>query len=320
MSQSQSAFKTALVLSGGGARGLSQLGVLEEIQNNKIQLDLIVGTGIGALIGALYLHCGSVAAAAGKLTGFLEKGLLAGALAKMTKSLPVEQTEEVRESPLWFARQGTCCTPATDLTSYITEEEYLDLLSHLLPDRPIADLPLAFGAATMDISNCEEILVKTGSLLKAVAASTAIPGILPAIRFSSRFLSDGSWVDSVPAVPAITMGAHFVMAVDTSLPLPKPQPPLTLTHYCLRRGIETSHNERQRRLMAAADVVIAPLTGQPHRTDFGNLKRLMSNGRYAVVRNLMFILSSKLTRRCVTLDGQIHPARSRDWERPIIFY
>ncbi len=99
-------FKTALVLSGGGSRALAHLGILDEIIKHKIQVDLVTGTSMGAIIGGLYAYYQDLSTVSEKLSGFLQSELFIKTLSQATENEAEEESENLINRFLALFRKG----------------------------------------------------------------------------------------------------------------------------------------------------------------------------------------------------------------------
>jgi NTE family protein len=158
----------ALVLGGGTARGLAHIGVIEVLEENHIPIDAIVGTSMGALVGGLY--------ASGDLKKFKEK------MIKLSKN----------KISLFFI------TKKLKSMKNVSDSAMDNFLKDIMKDRKIEKLPIDFTAIATDINSGEEVYLKEGSLLKAISASTCIPGVFRPVNLNNRFLVDGGVVDPLP--------------------------------------------------------------------------------------------------------------------------
>lgn len=313
-------FKTALVLSGGGARALTHLGVLEELQKNRLQIDLIVGASMGAIIGGLYAYYGDVGKTADIMRNFLQSKLFQETLASAVEDSSEDEAEGVVNGFLRLFKRGVYWTQSILRSTLVPEETYLEIMSDLMPEHPVEDLPIPFAAVALDIGSGEEVVLRTGSLREVASASAAIPGLLPPVRFDGRFLADGGWVDNIPALPAVALGAHFVVAVDASTSFADlGHPPVHAIDHLLRCDeITRIHLNHQRRSLS--DIVLLPEVGSMHWADFGEIEHCMAAGRIALAENLWRIRLSRLRRQFLTLKGRIRPATPPGSERPLVFY
>ncbi len=180
----------ALVLSGGGARGFAHIGVLEVLEENKIPIDAIVGTSIGALVGGVYL--------AGAMNEFKETALQLKPedLAKLLISKPRKEglTEGIAIS---------------------------NVLKGIIKGKRIESLPIPFIAISADLKTGGTVPMDSGDLLTAIRASISIPGLFVPVHDKDFVLVDGSIVDPLPIdigrkiaqrliiVDVIPMSHHF---------------------------------------------------------------------------------------------------------------
>uniref|UniRef100_A0A8C2D6J2 lysophospholipase n=1 Tax=Cyprinus carpio TaxID=7962 RepID=A0A8C2D6J2_CYPCA len=171
----------ALVLGGGGARGCSQVGIIRALSEAGIPVDLIGGTSIGSLIGALYAEERSVS--------------------RMT----------VR------ARQWAMITDLTyPVTSMFTGASFNSSISGIFQDKQIEDLWIPYFNITTDITASSMRVHTYGSLWRYVRASMSLSGYLPPLcdPKDGHLLMDGGYINNLPADTARSMGAKLVIAVD----------------------------------------------------------------------------------------------------------
>jgi NTE family protein len=157
----------ALVLSGGSARGLAHIGVLEVLEENHIPIDAIVGTSMGALIGGLY--------SAGTLNKFKEKAihLSDNKFLSLFLSQRIKSGNNKSESIAPFLREFT-------------------------QNKRIEKLPISFTAVATDLKSGKEVFIDKGDLLKGILASTSIPGVFQPVKLGNKLLIDGGVVDPLP--------------------------------------------------------------------------------------------------------------------------
>jgi NTE family protein len=186
--------RIGLALGSGGARGAAHTGVLKVLEAEGIPISVVAGSSIGSLIGA--------ALAVGISVAEVEQEWLAIGASRVLRSfLPT------------FPRAGLS-----------SGNELKKLLEKLLGDGLIEDLEMPYAAVACDIDTGEAIVLTEGSLVDAVRASTAIPGIYNPVRLGKRVLVDGGLVDPVPIDACRDLGADFVIAVDIT-PGPVPTTP-----------------------------------------------------------------------------------------------
>uniref|UniRef100_A0A672N970 lysophospholipase n=1 Tax=Sinocyclocheilus grahami TaxID=75366 RepID=A0A672N970_SINGR len=179
----------ALVLGGGGARGCSQVGIIRALSEAGIPVDLIGGTSIGSLIGALYAEERSVS----------------------------RMTVRARQ---WAMDFGSLFKKITDLTypvtSMFTGASFNSSISGIFQDKQIEDLWIPYFNITTDITASSMRVHTDGSLWRYVRASMSLSGYLPPLcdPKDGHLLMDGGYINNLPADTARSMGAKLVIAVD----------------------------------------------------------------------------------------------------------
>ncbi|SHF41346.1 NTE family protein [Desulfacinum infernum DSM 9756] len=273
--------KTALVLSGGAARALAHLGALQAMEERRIAIDALVGTSMGAIIGALYAHYGSAQVVQEKIRGFVESERF-----RDTLSFAVDESRDASTQSLFDRfgqqiRKGYFYTRLVTQPSLVPEDDYWELLRELVPDVRIEELPVPFGAVALDILTGDEVVFVKGPLLRALGASASIPGMGPPVRHRGRLLVDGGWIDNVPCLPARRLGAHFVVAVETSSDVSDIQPlPDSALEYALRSS-EASRIALNKLRLLEADFVVRPAVSHIRWSDFHLFDELVDEGHRA---------------------------------------
>lgn len=183
--------RVGLALGSGGARGAAHVGVLKVLEREGIKIAAIAGSSIGALVGGAY--------AAGIPVSRLEGEWLATTRAKLLRRfLPT------------LSRTGL--SSGAGLRRYLRE---------ILGVVRIEELSIPFAAVATDLDTGEPVVLRSGPLVEAICASTAIPGVFPPVRLDGRLLVDGGMVDPLPVRICQELGAEVVVAVDTN-PAPRP--------------------------------------------------------------------------------------------------
>lgn len=172
---------TGLVLGGGAALGAAHVGVIEVLEELGIDISVVVGTSIGGVMGAAYAAGLNVAAM---------RDLLAHVSWADFGQLTLER------------RLGLL--DVTPLKQAIVD---------ILGDHDIEDLPRRFGAVASDVRTRSPVLMRTGSLTTALAATVAVPGIFPPVHRGEHLLIDGAFTSNVPIWAARELGATRVISV-----------------------------------------------------------------------------------------------------------
>ena len=186
--------KVALVLSGGGARGIAHIGAIEEIERQGYEINSISGTSMGALIGAIY--------ATGKLDAYK----------KWIFSLDKLKILELIDFSL--SKEGL-----------VKGDRVFKKMKEFIPDVNIEDLPISYAATSTDILNKKEIVFTKGSILEAVRASVAIPTIITPVKKETAILVDGGIVNNLPLnhVKRVKDDILIAVYVNAHTPVYKPK-------------------------------------------------------------------------------------------------
>ncbi len=175
--------KIGLALGGGVARGWAHIGVLRALKEIGIEPDIVCGTSVGALAGGAYL------------AGHLDT------LEDWARSL----TKRRMLGYLDFSFGGS---------SFLTGQRLNKLTSQYLGDLNVQDLDRQFVAVTAELATGHEIWIREGSLVDAIRASYALPGVFSPVKVGGRWLIDGALVNPVPASVCRALGARLVIAVS----------------------------------------------------------------------------------------------------------
>lgn len=152
--------KVSLVLSGGGARGIAHIGVIEELEKQGYQIASIAGTSMGALVAAVY--------ALGKMEEFKEW------------MFTLDKKTIFQLIDLSFSKQGL-----------IKGDRVFNKMKEFIEDENIEDLPIPFVATATDIINKKQVVFKSGSVFEALRASIAIPTVITPVEKDGVLLVDG---------------------------------------------------------------------------------------------------------------------------------
>jgi len=273
--------KVALALGGGAARGLAHLGVLRAFEREKIDIDLIAGTSIGAIIGGAHAGMQDVA-----LLERNVRAVLSSEEFKKNRLSFLKEARNQRGSLLFSAanliRRGIFFGVSTLRPSFLSAEEFAGSIAAIMPDMQIEDLKIPFAAVALDLDAGEEVLVRHGGLRRAAAASSAIPGVLPPVKIGKRNLIDGGWVDKLPSLAAYHMGADVVIGVDITADLK------TLREYRRGTDIMVRANAIRDNVLTGfsrrlADLVIEPDVGSIHWADFSAYDKCIAKGDEAAM-------------------------------------
>jgi NTE family protein len=202
----------ALVLSGGGAKGLAHIGVLRVLDSMGIRPDLVVGTSMGSVIGAIYAS-GYSGKEIGEQAHELRLAELYGADGRAPRSLGWR-----RPLVLWEPGAGgfhTVQSGAREAGINAALNRTM-LRGNLLARGDFDSLAVPFRAMATDIRTREQVVLSGGDLAQAVRASMAIPLVFDPVRIEGRDLVDGGLAANVPVAAARSAGAARVIVSDVS--------------------------------------------------------------------------------------------------------
>lgn len=210
--------KFGLVLSGGGARGISHVAILKELDRRGIVPDMIVGTSMGALVGAFYASGWS-----GKdIERLLEDTDLMSIIIRLdneAENIYVEGEPNAVNTNLivtGFGKKGLGTSNGIlndqALSGFIRKN-----LAKVLDVDDFDKLSIPFRAIGTDVVNAKEIVFSSGSLYKAMRSSMSLPLIFSPVKLSDNvYVMDGGMVNNLPVNIAKEMGADIVLAVDVN--------------------------------------------------------------------------------------------------------
>jgi NTE family protein len=212
--------RTCLVLGGGGARGAAHIGVLKILERERVPIDCIVGTSMGAIVGGLY--------ASGYSADEIERVLKGINWGEVFKDDPIRGERPVRrkEDELRFVGGVEVGLDAGGIAlpqGFVQGQQLLLLLRRLFQSTWQVEhfdrLPIPFRSVAADIVSGEKVVFAEGDLATAIRASMSVPGAFAPIRVNGRLLVDGGMVDNVPIDEARALGAErlIVVAVGANL-------------------------------------------------------------------------------------------------------
>ena len=208
--------KVGLVLGGGGAKGAAAIGILKELEREKIPVDYIAGTSIGAIIGGLYAQ-GYRADDLEKL--FRSQNWLA-LLADRDTTLIGKVYKEEDGVIYLFGFPVRKKADADNNTGFwmLHGDHVYNFLDSLVSRSPVqrgtVEKAIPFSCVAFDIRRQQEIVLDTGSMARNMRASMAIPGAFKPVQIDTLMLVDGGMGNNLPVDVVRKMGADIVIAVD----------------------------------------------------------------------------------------------------------
>jgi NTE family protein len=195
--------QVAFVLGGGGVLGAHEVGMLRALAEREIRPDLILGTSVGAINGAVFAGDPSP-----------------GGVERLTRLWAETRLSEVTPGGV-LRRVSTLARSGTHLESFEIARARLE---EALPVRRIEDLAVPYQCVAASIERAAEHWFTHGDLADAVLASCAVPGILPPVRIGDEHYIDGGIVNSIPVARAVGLGATTIYVLQVGR-LEKPLEP-----------------------------------------------------------------------------------------------
>lgn len=256
--------KIALVLGGGGTRGFAHIGVIKTLEAQGIVPDIIVGTSVGSVVGALYAR---------GYSGFELQEL----------SMRMEEEDVIDKS--WLNSK-------VKLLMGSFEGEALEkFINHNVHGYTIEKLKRKFAAVATDRDSGEMIVFSTGDTGVAVHASSAVPSVFKPVLINGHYYVDGGLVRPVPVSVARSLGANFIIAVDISN-----SPQNNKIEYRIEEPLQIFDIMSQtinRYELPGADIVIRPDTSKIDQTNLTGRHEAVLQGEMAANAQLL-ALKAKL--------------------------
>ncbi|UCG25139.1 MAG: patatin-like phospholipase family protein, partial [Chloroflexota bacterium] len=247
--------RIGLALSGGAARGLAHVGVLEALIKSGIPIDCVAGCSAGSILGALYCA-----------------------------GMPIERIRSFAPYISW----RRIAEVARSDQGLLTFEKLERLMVMLIGDLEFQELNLPFAVVAMNAVNGERLIIRQGRVATAVRASCSIPGLVTPVEFGGRLLVDGGIVDNLPVDAARALEADFVIGVDVF------EPHYRRDRGPLGKGL-TAFETLVRNTgggVGRADFLIAPRTAGRTYIRFSRYEELVQLGRQAAHERLPLLLKA----------------------------
>ncbi|HNX57614.1 MAG TPA: patatin-like phospholipase family protein, partial [Spirochaetota bacterium] len=179
--------RIALVLGGGAARGFAHVGVIRALEQEHIPIDMIVGTSVGSLIGAMY--------------------------ASNANSFELEWTAFTLEQDDIFDYGILSVISGMGV---VKGDKLEDFVKKKVKVVNIEQMKIPYAAVATDLNRGTRVVLDHGPVAKAVRASSSIPGVFQPVDYNGRLLVDGGVIENIPISVAKEKGADIIIAVDIS--------------------------------------------------------------------------------------------------------
>ncbi|WP_396180403.1 patatin-like phospholipase family protein [Flavobacterium sp.] len=276
--------KIGLVLSGGGAKGLSHIGVLKVIDSLGIKIDYIGGTSMGAIVGGLYAsgYTGKQLDSIFKTLEFDD--LVQDNIPRKSKLLFNKRNDDIYALSLPF-KKLKLETPNALSKGFYNYNFLSKITYHVRNTRDFKKLPIPFFCMATDIETGEEILLNKGIFPQALIASSSVPSIFYPIEIEGKLLVDGGVTNNYPIERLKELGAEFIIGVDVQEEL-KDRNELQgiTTIFGQISNFYTQSQMKSKRQLT--NIYIKPEIKGYSVLSFENGKKIIQNGEYAT-RNFL---------------------------------
>ncbi|MBR7552780.1 patatin-like phospholipase family protein [Allobacillus sp. GCM10007491] len=243
--------KIGLALGSGGARGFSHLGVIKKLEEANIPIDYIAGSSMGALVGTFY-----------------------GAGQKIEDLYMLASTFKLK-----YFMDFT--VPKLGLIQGDRIKTYIQMFTY---QKQLEELPIPVHVVATDIYSGEKVVLKEGSVAKAVRASISIPGIFAPEEIDGRMLVDGGVIDRVPISVVRDMGADLVIAVDCSKF--ESNSDVNTIYDVIMQSIDIMQDDITQQAIMNAEVVMRPHVYQYSSRNYTQIEEIIREGEIEAVKYL----------------------------------
>ncbi len=237
-----------LVLGGGSARGLAHIGVLKALEREKIPIHRVVGTSMGALIGAAY-----------------------------SVGVSVKKMEDMAHKFNW----KTIFDPTLPRIGLLAGKKLERIVAELTENKGFSDCKIPLAIVATDIEKNERIVFQKGNLQKVICASCSWPGIFNPVRIEGRLLVDGGIKNSVPTRIARSLDPGYMIAVDVGFCVKEGK--ITNIFQMLLQSFQIMGEELNRYQSRISDTLIKVELGDIDQAGFGRSREAIAKGEEAAL-------------------------------------
>lgn len=305
--------KVALVLSGGGAKGLAEIPLLEAIESEGIKPDMVLGTSMGALIGSLY--------AAGYSPKQIRETLVDMDYIKVLGEHPVSLE---RVTPDAFSAKGNFSLAVSfslkrlkigSAPGIIGDQNIImELTNHLSRVLAVDDfdkLSIPFRCIATNVSTGEPMVLKSGSIVDAVRASISLPGIFtPAPLDNGVYAMDGGLRNNLPVQLARDMGADIIIAMDVASSVDTDPATLTDMATVAEQIISLIISSNAVEQYHLANIVLKPDLKKFSTADFFHPAEIVAAGEKCIEEN-----RNAIHELALSISKQGYPLAVQDYDR-----
>jgi NTE family protein len=274
--------KIGLALGGGGARGIAHAGVIKVLEREKIPIDQIIGTSIGALVGAAYAVNPDATALEERISEVLSSSHKDNKVLKFLgkANWGSDSKSDFLGRIVRIAQKEMFLNYAVFKNALLSENDLRRGAEAFVPDINLTETRIPFSATAVDLVSGRHVLLSEGPIIQAVMASCAVPGFMPAIPWGDMILVDGGLLDFLPINPMKNFDVDVVIGVGVGS---------CLAVSCaiedgidaISRSMEVMSFSLNRYKKENVDIMIEPAVGDIPWTDFFKYEELIHLGEAA---------------------------------------
>ena len=276
--------KVALVLSGGGAKGIAHIPLLQKLDSLGIVPDLIVGNSMGSVVGGLYAMGYSGDSIASIVKQAKWQNLIGGKVS--LKNVSVEEKTEFGRYLVDFDYSKGKVKVGKFLLNDQNLRQFISLLT--FPSYTIDNFdnfPIPFRAVATDILKGELVVLDKGSLALAMRASMSLPGVFSPVPYDDKLLIDGAILNNFPVDVAKNLGADIIIGSDVGEGMMKKDELENISSLLFQAGMLSS-NLKNPKNRALCDILINHTEHLTYgTTDFEENQGIYNEGKMAVAEN-----------------------------------
>lgn len=242
--------RLGLVLSGGGARALAHVGVLEALVRQGFDFDIVAGTSMGSMVGALYAS-----------------GMSPSEIRDLTPKMDLAQRKIMTPTSMFGLMFAGSLISSDPIQEFVA-----DSLGHKRFDQ----LKRSFGCVATDLRTGEKIIFREGEVAPAVRSSMNMPGMLAPMEYRHRLLVDGGVVDYVPVDVAQMLGAQWILSSLTEGEITNQE--IDNVFLTLQQVIDIRGSLLAQTLLRQSDIVVKPAAGHIGTFEFEKMNEAIRHG------------------------------------------
>lgn len=276
--------RIGLALSGGGARGIAHVGVLQVLEEHRIPIDFVAGSSMGAVVGGLYASGLSPAQLDSVISAIDWMEAFADRIPRSDRSFRRKRDDDlylVKHKP--GLREGRLRFPPGMLDGQRIDLLLKRLSLPMVTVRNFDSLAVPYRAVAADIVTGEAVVLDHGDLALAMRSSMSIPAVFAPREVDGRLLVDGGVTNNFPIVQVRRMGADVVIAVDIASPPQKREDLESIVQIALQVAMMSSDRNKEQQVASLGpdDVLIRPELGSITVASFDRADEAIPIGRQA---------------------------------------